>query len=170
MRVQYTKAENEAIEFSRKENKNFDGIVIPVEGQGEDITLGLHINDVHKFNMFIASWITDQGKEDSHIANEIGADIIHIDYRAPIKTEYLLFLKNYIDGILYGPTPEPVPVNEDQPITFEKIEEESEAPEEGEQQELLEEGESVTFTTPQSESGLIVDDSVSPIAEDSTPE
>jgi hypothetical protein len=151
MRVQYTKSENESIEFSRKENKNFDGIIIPVEGQGQEITLGLEITDVHKFNMFVASWITDQGKEESQIANEIGANIIHIDYRPPIKTEYLLFLKNYIDGILFGPTPDP-------------------APEEGEQQVLLEEGESVTITTPQTESGLIVDDSVSPIAEDSTPE
>lgn len=151
MRVQYTKSENESIEFSRKENKNFDGIIIPVEGQGQEITLGLKITDVHKFNMFVASWITDQGKEESQIANEIGANIVHIDYRAPIKTEYLLFLKNYIDGILYGPTPDP-------------------APEEGEQQVLLEEGESIKIVSPQTESGLIVDDSVSPIAEESTPE
>ena len=153
MRVQYTKSENESIEFSRKENKNFDGIIIPVEGQGQEITLGLKITDVHKFNMFIASWITDQGKEESQIANEIGANIVHIDYRAPIKTEYLLFLKNYIDGILYGPTPDPAP-----------------APEEGEQQVLLEEGESIKIASPQTESGLIVDDSVSPITEESTPE
>lgn len=116
MRIQYTKAENESIEFIRKENKNFDGIIIPVEGQGQEITLGLKITDVHKFNMFVASWIGDQGKEEPQIANEIGANIVHIDYRPPIKTEYLLFLQNYINGILYGPTPDPVPSAEEQII------------------------------------------------------
>ena len=102
MRVQYTKAENEIIDARRDEHKNFDGIVIPVEGQGQIITLGMLITDVHRFNMFITKWIEDQGNENSDIAREIGADITHIDYRAPIKSDQLLFLKSYIEGMLYG--------------------------------------------------------------------
>jgi hypothetical protein len=120
MRVQYTKAENEVIEIRRKENKNFDGILIPVEGQGKEMTLGLEITDVHKFNVFLSNWLYDQGAENPEITNEIGAKVTHIDYRAPIKTEYLLFLQNYINGMLYGPTPlDSAAPQEDQQVILE---------------------------------------------------
>ena len=117
MRVQYTRAENEIIEERRKENKNFDGISIPVEAQGKRITFGLEITDVHKFNMFITNWLNDLGKEDKPIINEIGAVITSVEFREPIKEDYLIFLKNYIDGILYGPKPE-----EQQPVNNDDIE------------------------------------------------
>lgn len=107
MRVQFSIAENEIINKRRDEHKNYDGITIPVELQGKVITLGMVITDVHKFNVFIEDYLKDQGNEDSKIANEIGADIVHIDFRPPIQTDQLLFIQNYINGMLYGPTPEP---------------------------------------------------------------
>ena len=120
MRLQYTKAENEVIEIRRKENKNFDGILVPVEGQGKEMTLGLEITDVHKFNVFLSDWLYDQGTENPEIVSEIGAKVTHIDYRAPIKTEYLLFLQNYINGMLYGPVPlDSAAPQEDQQVILE---------------------------------------------------
>ena len=116
MRVQYSIAENKVINERRDKHENFDGICIPVEMQGQVLTMGLLITDVHRFNVFVEDWLRDQGLEDSKIANEIGADIVHIDFRPPIQTDHLLFLQNYINGMLYGPTQEEEPAEENENI------------------------------------------------------
>ena len=107
MRVQFTNEENNIINERRDKHENVDGLVIPVESQGQVITMGLMVTDVHKFNMFVKDWIEDQGLEDSQIANTIGADITHIDLRPPIQSDHLVFLQNYINSMLYGPMPTP---------------------------------------------------------------
>ena len=130
MRVQYSIEENKIIDERRDKHENFDGIIIPVEAQGKVVTMGLIITDVHRFNVFIEDWLRDQGLEDSQIAKEIGADITHIELRPPIQTDHLLFLQNYINGMLYGPEPTIEPQVEEQTqtnddISVEEIEDDS---------------------------------------------
>ena len=116
MRVQYSIAENKVIDERRDKHENFDGICIPVEMQGQVLTMGLLVTDVHRFNVFVEDWLKDQGLEDSKIAKEIGADIVHLDFRPPIQTDHLLFLQNYINGMLYGPVQEESAENEEENI------------------------------------------------------
>lgn len=116
MRVQFTNEENEIINKRREENKTSQDLVLPVELQGKIVTLGMEITDVHTFNAFI-----EQSLKDPKIAEQIGAKIVHVDYRPPYNTANILFLQtwinNYINGLVYGPKPaeepaEPVPEEE----------------------------------------------------------
>ena len=126
MRVQFTKEENEIIDERRTKNETSQDLILPVELQGKVITLGMEVNDVHTFNAFL-----EQSLKDPKIAEQIGAKIVHVDYREPYNTANILFLQtwinNYINGLVYGPTPEePVaPVEEptDEAPVEENIEE-----------------------------------------------
>jgi hypothetical protein len=105
MRVQFTKEENEIIDERRTKNETSQDLILPVELQGKVITLGMEVNDVHTFNAFI-----EQSLKDPKIAEQVGAKIVHVDYREPYNTANILFLQtwinNYINGLVYGPTPE----------------------------------------------------------------
>lgn len=105
MRVQFTKEENEIIDERRAKNETTQDLILPVELQGKTITLGMEVNDVHVFNAFL-----EQSLKDPKIAEQIGAKIVHVDYREPYNTANILFLQtwinNYINGLVYGPTPE----------------------------------------------------------------
>lgn len=112
MRVQFTNEENKIIDERRAENKTSQDLVLPVELQGKEITLGFMVKDVHLFNAFIEQFLKDE-----KIPEQVGAQIIHVDYREPYKTENILFLQtwinNYINGMVFGPVPDQVENNEE---------------------------------------------------------
>lgn len=120
MRVQFTKDEEKIIDERRQINANSEGIIVPVEMQGQIMTLGVEITDVHKFNMFM-----DNLLKDPKIAEQIGVRCIHADFRPPIAVDNIIFLRNYIDGILFGPQHQEVAPQEPQEeIKMEEIKEE----------------------------------------------
>ena len=127
MRVQFTKDEEKLIDERSLVNENSEDIIVPVELQGQVITMGLQISDVHKFNMFLDQYIKDE-----KIRDQIGASVVHVDFREPIRYENVLFLQtwvnNYTNGLLYGPIREEAP-SED----VENIEETSDQDEEKEE-------------------------------------
>lgn len=104
MRVQFTNEENKIIDERRAENKTSQDLLLPVELQGKEITLGFTVTDVHLFNAFLEQFLKDE-----KIPEQVGAKITHVDYREPYKTENILFLQtwlnNYINGMVYGPIP-----------------------------------------------------------------
>jgi len=116
MRVQFTNDEIKTINERREENKTSQDLLLPVELQGKTITLGIEVKDVHLLNTFL-----DQLLKNPEIEEQIGGKLVHLDYREPYNTANILFLQtwinNYINGMVYGPTPdEPVaPVEENVP-------------------------------------------------------
>lgn len=97
MRIQFTNAETESIENSRINGIAPEDSFVPSEIEGRIITLGLHISDPYKFNMFINRFFTDPS-----IKDQIGAEIAGFDLGAPINRESLFTLKDCIDNIICG--------------------------------------------------------------------
>ena len=122
MRVQFTKEENEIIDERRAKNETTQDLILPVELQGKTITLGMEVNDVHVFNAFL-----EQSLKDPKIAEQIGAKIVHVDYREPYNTANILFLQtwinNYINGMVYGPTPDEPVAPAEEPVDEAPVEE-----------------------------------------------
>lgn len=91
MRVQFTNKENEIIE-----GKSYDAY-IPF---GTDIiTAGLKVTDPYKFNMFIAQYL-----QNPDIANQIGAELVHVDLCEPITRDKLIPIYNCLGIMIYGET------------------------------------------------------------------
>ena len=112
MRLQFTIKENEEIEARREKNENYEGIVIPLDLQDKVITVGFHISDIYKFNMFLEKFIADQQNKNENttgaelksenITEAIGAELAVAMARPPIAPEDLLSMRNFIDEILFG--------------------------------------------------------------------
>ena len=89
MRVQFTNKENEIIE-----GKSYDAY-IPFGT--EIITAGLKVTDPYKFNMFIAQYL-----QNPDIANQIGAELVHVDLCEPITRDKLIPIHNCLGNMIYG--------------------------------------------------------------------
>ena len=92
MRVQFTKKELEMIESGQPDN-----IYILPDNEGQIITAGLKINDVNKFNMFISQYL-----QNPDIAEQVGAELVHVDLHEPITRAQLIGVHNLIGELIYG--------------------------------------------------------------------
>lgn len=98
MRVQFTNEENKIIEERRATNALPEKeTYIDPKYKDKIITLGLEIKDPYKFNMFIQKFLTVP-----EIADQIGAKCVHVDLSKPITKSNLIFIRNYIDELLFN--------------------------------------------------------------------
>lgn len=99
MRIQFSIKENDELAGRKEKNENYEGMIFPVDSQGNTITLGIKINDIFKFNMFLEKFINDQNT-DKEASNTIGAELIFLANRPPIIAENISYARDLLTKIL----------------------------------------------------------------------